>query len=313
VEHVPNDNSANATPPRGGRYDVNGRGLLLHRGGEGGPAVVFLPGAAAVGMDYLNIHDRISELTSSVVYDRAGTGWSDHAELPRPATDVADELRQLLRAAAVPAPYVLVAHSLGGVYARRFAQLFPAEVAGLVMLDAFHEDWDFYMPEELHLSQTQAYDESLPEITDEMLGFARDLYARLLAPWPSDVRQPLIDYHLDPKSFAIGMRERSNFTELAAELHSGGPLPDVPVTYFTAMAIDPGQELVMSDALLRQQGEAKRAMYDTLAESVSDGDNRVLEEASHSFIHIEAADAVTEGIRDVLAKVQTSTLDTNAD
>jgi hypothetical protein len=83
-------------------------------------------------------------------------------------------------------------------------------------------------------------------------------------------------------------------------------LPDVPVNYFTAMAIDPGQGLVMSDELLRQQGEAKRAMYNTLAESVSDGDNRVLEEASHSFIHIEAADAVTEGIRDMLTKVRTS-------
>jgi pimeloyl-ACP methyl ester carboxylesterase len=77
--------------------------------GAGGPAVVFLPGASAVGLDYLNIHDRVSAFTTSVLYDRGGTGWSDPAELPRTAAEVATELRDLLRAAEVPAPYLLVA------------------------------------------------------------------------------------------------------------------------------------------------------------------------------------------------------------
>ena len=45
-------------PPLGRRYDVRGRRLMLHRSGTGGPAVVFLPGAALVGLDYLKIHDR---------------------------------------------------------------------------------------------------------------------------------------------------------------------------------------------------------------------------------------------------------------
>ncbi len=44
--------------------------------------MVFLPGASAVGLDYLNIHDQAAKLTTSVLYDRGGTGWSDPAELP---------------------------------------------------------------------------------------------------------------------------------------------------------------------------------------------------------------------------------------
>ncbi|WP_310715980.1 alpha/beta fold hydrolase [Streptomyces lydicus] len=52
---------------------------------------------------------------------RAGTGWSSPAALPRTATEVVDELRALLRAAAVPGPFVLVGHSLGGAYARNYA------------------------------------------------------------------------------------------------------------------------------------------------------------------------------------------------
>jgi len=104
-------------PPLGQLYDVGGRQLWLHQSGTGGPAVVILPGASAVGLDYLNVHDQISQFTTSVLYDRGGTGWSGEAPLPRTAAEVATELRDLLRAAGVPGPYVLAAHSLGGGYA----------------------------------------------------------------------------------------------------------------------------------------------------------------------------------------------------
>jgi alpha-beta hydrolase superfamily lysophospholipase len=85
--------------------------------------VVIAPGAGAVGLDYLNIHDQISQFTTSVIYDRAGTGWSDEVKLPRSAAEVSDELRSLLHTAGVPAPYLLVGHSLGGLYIRRYALL----------------------------------------------------------------------------------------------------------------------------------------------------------------------------------------------
>nr|BFD80606.1 hypothetical protein StreXyl84_00070 [Streptomyces sp. Xyl84] len=126
---TPGPQAALAEPPLGHLYEVGGRRLMLHRTGTGGPAVVFLPGAGQVGLDYLNIHDRAAELTTSVIYDRAGTGWSQGAQLPRTAAEVTDELRDLLRAAGVPAPYLLVGHSLGGAYARHFAQRFPDETA----------------------------------------------------------------------------------------------------------------------------------------------------------------------------------------
>jgi len=122
-------------------YDVGGRQLMLYASGTGGPVVVFLPGGGMTGLGYLNLHQQASRFTTSVLYDRAGTGWSDHADLPRSATEVTDELRSLLRVAGVPAPYVFVGHSLGGSYARRFAQRFPADVAGLVFLDPGHEDY----------------------------------------------------------------------------------------------------------------------------------------------------------------------------
>ena len=61
--------------PLGRYFDVGGRRLLLHRSGRGSPAVVFLPGGGTVGLDYLNVQDGAAGLTTSVVYDRAGTGF----------------------------------------------------------------------------------------------------------------------------------------------------------------------------------------------------------------------------------------------
>jgi pimeloyl-ACP methyl ester carboxylesterase len=153
----PGEDVVHGAPPLGRLYDVAGRHLLLHYSGTGGPAVVFAPGAGLIGLDYLNIHDQVSQFTTSVLYDRAGTGWSDHVELPRSATEVADELRSLLHAALVPAPYVLVGHSLGGFYVRRYAQRFPDEVAGLLFLDPAHEDYPAQTPKQsllgtLHLA-----------------------------------------------------------------------------------------------------------------------------------------------------------------
>lgn len=148
AEHAA-DPATGATPPLGRYYDVAGRRLMLHRSGTGNPAVVFLAGAGAVGLDYLNVQERAAGLATSVLYDRAGTGWSGRADLPRTAAQVTDELRDLLRAAGVPAPYLLAGHSLGGLYARHYAQRFPGEVSALLLMDPAHEDHRAYMPPEV--------------------------------------------------------------------------------------------------------------------------------------------------------------------
>jgi pimeloyl-ACP methyl ester carboxylesterase len=109
--------------------------LLLHRSGSGSPALVFLSGASTVGVDQLSVQERAA-LTTSVLYDRAGTGWSDRAALPSTSVAVTDELRALPRVAGVLAPSFLVGHSPRGLYARHFAQRSPDEVAGLLLMGA---------------------------------------------------------------------------------------------------------------------------------------------------------------------------------
>ena len=287
-------------PPIGRRYDVGGRQLMLHRSGTGGPAVVILPGASAVGLDYLNIHDRISEFTTSVLYDRGGTGWSDPVDLPRSAAAVATELHDLLRAAGVPGPYLLAAHSLGGAYARRFAQLFPSDVAGFLYLDSFYEDTDTYLPQRLHLANLRQPD---PGRLGQALmrPFARRMYRQMFAGWPDGLRQLLVERRISAAWWQVGVRERSTMPQLADELHHGGPVPDRPSVVLTATGIDPGLRLLMSPRSLRAMAEGNRRLYDALAASVTHGELRTLQDARHSTLTIDQADAVAQAARDLLA------------
>ncbi|MGW1377542.1 alpha/beta fold hydrolase [Streptomyces sp. NPDC002446] len=289
-------------PPLGRRYGIGReRELMLHRSGTGGPAVVFLPGAGMVGLDYLNTHDRVAELTTSVLYDRAGTGWSSPAGLPRTAAEVVGELHDLLRTAAVPGPFLLVGHSLGGAYARHYAQRFPDEVAGLLLLDPFHEDLHDHAPQELRDKLAQMNDQELPELTEEQLGLARARLAPLFASWPGAVREPLVEHHLS--AWRTGWQESGNvYDEVADELRNGPALPDVPLIVLTALGHDATQAGLWSEHELREINHAKRALHAQLAGSVPRGEHRILDDAGHGYLHEERPDAVLSAVGDLLGQ-----------
>jgi pimeloyl-ACP methyl ester carboxylesterase len=73
-------------------------------------------------------------------YDRLGLGRSDKLGVAHTADEIVADLHGLLHAASIREPYVLVAHSIGGIYSRKYADLYPAEVAGIVLVDSAHED-----------------------------------------------------------------------------------------------------------------------------------------------------------------------------
>lgn len=67
-----NTSTTRLAPPVGGFEEIDGTRVFAHRSGSGGPAVVFLPGASAVGLDYFVVQQQVSQFTTAVVYDRAG-------------------------------------------------------------------------------------------------------------------------------------------------------------------------------------------------------------------------------------------------
>jgi pimeloyl-ACP methyl ester carboxylesterase len=116
-------------------FDAGGHRLHLMRTGGGSPVVVVDVGIGARAEEWAAIRDRISRHTTFVLYDRAGYGRSEPGPLPRDAATVAAELHAALHSASIPGPYLLVGHSLGGLNMQMFADRFPDEVAGMVLLD----------------------------------------------------------------------------------------------------------------------------------------------------------------------------------
>ncbi|WP_328733084.1 alpha/beta hydrolase [Streptomyces caniferus] len=290
---------ARFAPPVGEFQEIDGRRLFVHRSGSGGPAVVFLPGAGAVGLDYLGVQQEVSQFTTAVVYDRGGTGYSDPLPLPRTATAVATELHELLRAQNIAAPYVLVPHSLGGFYAHRFAQLYPQDVAGLVWLDAFHRDWDDFMPPAASLA---AVEQMAPdrEQLGKMRPAMRELFAELLAGYPEHVGQALIDAKMSDEWTDVGIAERTNLTGLATELRAGPAIPDVPVIALSVVGADPAQQALTSERTLQERHNGRTTMDAALVSAVSHGEQRLLTDTVHHRLCFDRPDAVVQAIRDVV-------------
>ncbi|MQY26744.1 alpha/beta fold hydrolase [Nocardia aurantia] len=282
------------TPPIGGFETIGGRNIFLHRVGRGGPAVVFLPGSGAVGLDYFAVQQRVSLFGVAVVYDRGGSGYSDPVALPRTAAAVATELHELLRTQNIAAPYILVAHSLGGAYAHRYTQLYPDEVAGLVWVDAFHRDWADLMPAEASTGRQATPD---PE---QLRAAVREMYAALLADYPQHIRQPLIDAHSGDDWLRIAAAERGSLVALTEELRPGAGLPDVPVIALTAEGVDPGSPASMPEARIRATNEGLRRMAAAVVSAVSCGEHRIMADVGHHQLCFTRPDIVVQAIRDVV-------------
>jgi len=122
------------------RVDVGGYELHLRIEGSAAPTVVIDSGCGGTAEEWQTIQHHLSRVTRVVAYDRAGCGLSDPGPLPRSSRQIAAELERLLDAAGIEGPLVLVGQSLGGMNIRMFASRNLHRVAGMVLIDAAHED-----------------------------------------------------------------------------------------------------------------------------------------------------------------------------
>lgn len=110
--------------------------------GQGSPTVVFDAGWSDWAPAWAVVQPRIAAFTRACAYDRAGSGFSDPGPMPRTTERIATELHDALGAGRNAGPYILVGSAFGGDHVRAFADLFPSDVAGLVLVDADASDLD---------------------------------------------------------------------------------------------------------------------------------------------------------------------------
>jgi pimeloyl-ACP methyl ester carboxylesterase len=264
--------------PQSRKVDIGGgRGLSLLTQGVGAPTVVIEAGMGSAPVEsgeWKAVCDELAKTNRVCVYDRAGLGASDPApKLPRTARDVARDLHALLVAAQVPGPYVMVGHSIGGLNVLAFADLYPHDVAGVVLVDSTHPDQDSKWLAALGDAQPGE---------DAAVTSAREfLKARLARPGENPEKLDIL---------ASGAQVRS--------ARSLGDRPLAVVTHSPDWKMVPG----LPDDVSKKLEEVTQGLQKRMAQLSTDSSQRVAKHAGH-HVHHDEPELVVAAVREVVDKV----------
>ena len=139
-ERIQERRDLRATPPPGRLINIGSHRLHLWCMGHGAPTVLFESALGGTAFDWYAVLQEVSSFATACAYDRAGMGYSDPGPSPRTARHIAGELGALISRSEMTLPVVLVGWSYGGLFVRAYASQREFQVAGLVLVDASHED-----------------------------------------------------------------------------------------------------------------------------------------------------------------------------
>lgn len=296
-------------PPPGVLVHVGEQQFHLYCTGSGKPTIVLEAGLGDSSFIWNRVQKELSDATQVCSYDRPGLGWSDFSAELIPRERVAENLHMLLANAGVQGPYILVGHSIGGIYIREFTYAHPDEVAGLVYIDSVHEQQGI---------TGERRREGMASSLNGLLSFCS-----LVAPTGIfrvfGLADALVrDTGLDPEviAAAIATLNRNTYCQtIANELRTSdddtrqpqGPkfLGNIPVRVLVAGRgfADGGGPPGMSEDERREDDENWLRLQDELAHTSTDGARIIAERSSH-YIHLDQPDLVIQTILDMLTAVR---------
>ena len=286
-----------------------GQKLYVVEKGSGGPAVLFEAGIAATNLNWHHIQEKVSGFTATASYDRCGLGWSSPCRSLRTPGNISAELHTMLETAGIKPPYILVGHSFGGLVMRRYAAIYPEEVAGVVLVDPMRcEEWPPLNPEKQRMIE-RGKKLSRYAIPIARFGLARLAVTSLLcrsgrlsghlagagglggrhvlkrvteevSKMPRDV-WPVIAAHWSRPGYYAGMqRHVEAVPETVSEMQCAEPIRDIPVLVLT-----PGKSTPLSEQCLERIGNNVRQV--------------IAAESAH-WIHLDEPELVVDSIREMV-------------
>ena len=286
--------SAEQSADVAGLFDVgDGRQMYLECRGTGSPTVVLIAGQRASAQDWMEVadgvdgpavFDDVAQHTRVCAYDRPGTpvgesfSRSDPAPMPTTARAVVDDLHALLAAAGESEPFVLVAHSIGGLPARLYASTYPEQVLGLALVDATSiEMQDAYSPEDWAI-QLDLLNGDLSEALIEYPDIERfDMQASF-----DQVRSAP---PMQPMPFTVISADRPWGPLVEESVAAGGQPPSVPADF--------GYKL--DAALVKSRAAVAALLPDTVVIANTD---------SGHLVHQEQPRIVADAITDLVQRVR---------
>ncbi len=295
--------------------DVGGRRMNLYCIGSGEPAVVFDAGLGGGTLDWRLVQPEIARRTRACSFDRAGMRFSDAVATSRNATSAALDLHALLVRADVRPPYVLVAHSIAGLYARAYLDRFPPDVAGVVFVDPSTQDelerFDAIVPgyaAEQHrtVAMLRACGRLAARGTLSRDGAAR---ARCIGTPDTSLPHALqmrdAAFYERPGAWADLASESANLATSEAQVRRGPQrYGDLPLVVLTAGA--KREDPSLGVARRHAKAAAWKRMHDELARTSTRGASVVVPGSDH-YIALDRPRAVVSAIERVLAAARAAT------
>ncbi|WP_084509455.1 alpha/beta fold hydrolase [Paenibacillus assamensis] len=121
-------------PAPGHLVEVDNKNMHVYTRGEGEHTILLLPGLGT-SAPVLDFEPLINELAKShrvVVVEPFGYGWSDQTNKERSVENIVEEVRTALKQANVTGPYILMPHSVSGIYSMYYANQYPDEVEAII-------------------------------------------------------------------------------------------------------------------------------------------------------------------------------------
>lgn len=127
----------NKYPPLGQLVEVNGENMHVYTKGEGENTIVLLSGAgtSAPALDYEPLMNEMAKNNRIVVIETFGYGWSDITNKERTVENIVEEIRDALKKANIEGPYILMPHSVSGIYSMYYANKYPDEIKAIIGID----------------------------------------------------------------------------------------------------------------------------------------------------------------------------------
>lgn len=260
---------------------------------ENQPVIIFESGHGTPLGNWDRVFDKSAEFGPVVAYDRPGVGESNPIEEMPTIKNVADRLISIMEHLELEPPYVLVGHSLGGVYVRGFAVHYPEMLAGLVIIDP----GDF--------TETQQNKRDYYEV----LGWDKERIDQDLA------RLAQMSSERNEKIPPALRRERQVLQDLREndfEVIASNPLPNVPVHIITGGRFDMPEKMRSKEfddeVLFRSKMKHRVARWTDVIQSVDRGMMLYSGDAGH-FVHWDDPELVLASIRIVLKDFKEMNID----
>ena len=213
--------NAKSAPP-GKLIGVNGHKLHINCTGSGPPTVVFESAIGGWSVDWERVQPLVATNTRVCSYDRAGYGWSEPREESAISSQlIANELHQLLMNAKEKGPYLIVAHSLGGLHLQAFVHTYPKEVVGAVLVDSSHED-------QFTWEAPTYWNTPKPAVVPTEPEFDLDLIK-----WTPATRKLIDQSRQDPQWQATTNKESQGIRDSVLQLREFDRLPNIPLIVLT--------------------------------------------------------------------------------